>query len=68
MQAGRVTAVDLNVAQVEVMLEGGGRKTFQAQNARVLAGVKAGDRVSLRTEKDANGQDIVVQVQRLQGR
>ena len=65
LQAGRVTAVDLNVAQVEVMLEGGGRKTFQAQNAGVLAGVKAGDRLSLRTERDANGQDIVVQVQRL---
>ncbi len=68
MQAGRVTAVDMNVAQVEVMLEPGGRKTFQAQNARVLAGVKAGDRVGLRTEKDANGQDIVVQVQQMQNR
>jgi Cu/Ag efflux protein CusF len=68
MQAGRVTAVDLNVAQVEVMLDRGGRKTFQAQNARVLAGVKAGDRVGLRTEKDANGQDMVVEVQRMQNR
>jgi Cu/Ag efflux protein CusF len=67
-QPGRVTAVDLNVAQVEVMLDNGGRTTFQAQNARVLAGVKAGDRVGLRTEKDANGQDIVIEVQRMQGR
>jgi hypothetical protein len=67
-QSGRVTSVDLNVAQVEVILDRGGRKTFQAQNARVLAGVKAGDRVGLRTERDANGQDIVVEVLRAQGR
>jgi hypothetical protein len=63
MQSGRVTAVDLNVAQVEVMLDGAGRKTFQAANARVLAGVKAGDRIALRTQREANGQDIVIEVQ-----
>jgi hypothetical protein len=60
--AGRVTAVDLNVAQVEVMLNGGGRKTYQAANARVLAGVKAGDQIAMKLEPNANGQEIVVQV------
>jgi hypothetical protein len=68
MQAGRVTAVDMNVAQVEVMLDSGQRKTFQAQNAKVLAGVKAGDRIALRTDRDANAQDIVVEVLRMQSR
>jgi hypothetical protein len=61
MKVGRVTAVDLNVAQVEVMLDQGGRKTFQAANARVLAGVKAGDRVGLVTQNDG-GQDVVIEV------
>lgn len=62
MTSGRVTAVDLNVAQVEVMVDGAGRKTYQAANARVLAGLKAGDRISFRTEKQPNGQDIVIEV------
>jgi hypothetical protein len=62
MTSGRVTAVDLNVAQVEVMVDGAGRKTYQAANARVLAGLKAGDRISFRTEKQANGQDVVIEV------
>ena len=62
MTSGRVTAVDLNVAQVEVMVDRAGRKTYQAANARVLAGLKAGDRISFRTEKQANGQEIVVEV------
>jgi len=68
MTAGRVTAVDMNVAQVEVMLDRGGRKTYQAANARVLAGLKAGDRIGLRLEKDANGQEIVVQVEQVRSR
>ena len=54
--------MDLNVAQVEVMVDGAGRKTYQAANARVLAGVKAGDRIAFRTEKQANGQEILVEV------
>jgi Copper binding periplasmic protein CusF len=62
MTSGRVTAVDLNVAQVEVMVDGAGRKTYQAANARVLAGVKAGDRIAFRTEKQATGQEILVEV------
>ena len=62
MTSGRVTAVDLNVAQVEVMVDRAGRKTYQAANARVLAGLKAGDRISFRTEKQANGQEIVIEV------
>jgi hypothetical protein len=62
MTSGRVTAVDLNVAQVEVMVDGAGRKTYQAANARVLAGVKAGDRIAFRTEKQANGQEILIEV------
>ena len=45
------------------MLDRGGRKTFQAANAGVLAGVKAGQRVTLVTEL-RNGQDVVVQVKR----
>jgi hypothetical protein len=56
---GRVTAVDLKVAQVEVMAEGAGRKTYQAANARVLERVRAGDWVTLVTE-DRNGQPVVV--------
>jgi hypothetical protein len=60
---GRVTAVDTRVAQVEVMLDQGGRKTFQAANARVLAGIRAGDRVTLVTQSQG-GQDIVVEVKR----
>lgn len=68
MTAGRVTAVDLNVAQVEVMLDQGGRKTYQAANARVLAGVKAGDRIGMRLERDANGQDILIQVEPIRAR
>ena len=59
----KVTAVDPRVAQIEVMLDGGGRKTFQAANAGVLNGVKPGQRVTLVTES-RNGQDIVVQVKR----
>lgn len=62
MTSGRVTAVDLNVAQVEVMLNGGGRKTYQAANARVLAGIKAGDQIAMKLEPNANGQEIVTQV------
>lgn len=58
-----VTAVDTRVAQIEVMLDQGGRKTYQAANAGVLAGVKAGQRVTLVTES-RNGQDVVVQVKR----
>ncbi|HEY6548012.1 MAG TPA: hypothetical protein VI589_08895 [Vicinamibacteria bacterium] len=65
MTAGRVTAVDMNVAQVEVLLDRGGRKTYQATNARVLTGLKAGDRIGMRLERDANGQEIVVQAERL---
>ena len=61
--AGKVTAVDPRVAQIEVMLDRGGRKTFQAANAGVLSGVKAGQRVTLVTES-RNGQDVVVQVRR----
>jgi hypothetical protein len=60
---GRVTAVDLRVAQVEVMLDRGGRKTFQAANAGVLSGLQAGDQVSLVTES-RGGQDVVVQAKR----
>ena len=59
----KVTSVDPRTAQIEVMLDRGGRKTFQAANASVLAGVKAGQRVTLVTES-RNGQDIVVQVRR----
>jgi len=65
---GRVTAVDMNVAQVEVMVDGGGRKTYQAANARVLSGIRAGDRIAMRLEKNANGQDIVVQAQQVRAR
>jgi hypothetical protein len=60
---GRVTAVDTRVAQIAVMLDQGGIKAFQAANARVLAGVRPGDRVTLVTESQ-NGQDIVVEVRR----
>jgi hypothetical protein len=59
----RVTAVDTRVAQIEVMLDQGGRKTYQAANAGVLAGVKAGQRVTLVTEP-RNGQDVVVRIKR----
>lgn len=59
----RVTAEDLRVAQIEVMLDRGGRETFQAANASVLSGVKASQRVALVTES-RNGQDVVVQVKR----
>jgi hypothetical protein len=64
MKVGRVNAVDLNVAQVEVMLEPGGRKTFQAANAQVLAGIRPGDRIGLVTRSDG-GQEIVTEVRRL---
>lgn len=60
---GKVTAVDARVAQIEVMLDRGGRKTFLAASASVLAGVRAGQRVTLVTES-RNGQDVVVQVRR----
>ena len=58
-----MTAVDARVAQIEVMLDRGGRKTFLAASASVLAGVRAGQRVTLVTES-RNGQDVVVQVRR----
>jgi hypothetical protein len=61
--SGRVSSTDLNVAQVAVFVDGGGLRAFQAANARVIAGLKPGDRITLRTEKDANGQDIVIEVQ-----
>ena len=61
--AGKVTAVDMRVAQIEVVLDRGGRKTFAAANAGVLNGVRAGQRVTLVTEA-RNGQDIVIQVKR----
>jgi hypothetical protein len=61
--SGRVTAVDLNVAQVEIQPIGGAKKAYQAENARVLSGLRAGDQVSLVIE-NRNGQDIVVQVRR----
>ena len=64
MSVGQVTAVDLKVAQVELIVEGAGRKTYQATNARVLAGLKAGDRIAFRTERN-QGQDQIVQVERL---
>jgi len=62
-RTGRVTAVDLRTAQVEVILDQGGRKTFQAANATVLSGLKAGDRVGLVTEP-REGQDVVTEVLR----
>ena len=61
--SGKVTAVDTRVAQIEVMLDRGGRKTYQAANGGVLAGVRTGQRVTLVTES-RNGQDVVVQVKR----
>jgi hypothetical protein len=61
--SGRVTAVDLNVAQVEIQPSGGARKAYQAANAQVLAGLRAGDQVFLVIE-NRNGQEVVVQVRR----
>ena len=63
MVTGRVTAVDLSVAQVEIELNSGGRKTYAAVNAGVLSGLRAGDRVGFVLE-NRNGQDFVVQVRR----
>jgi hypothetical protein len=60
---GSVNSTDLSVAQIEIRTADSPRKTFQAANARVLAGLKAGDRVRLTTEKNEKGQDIVVQAQ-----
>jgi Ni/Co efflux regulator RcnB len=58
--SGRVTAVDLRVAQVEVMADQIGRKTYQASDARVLEGLRPGDRVTLVTE-ERGGQPVVVE-------
>jgi Cu/Ag efflux protein CusF len=60
---GKVTAVDPRTAQIEVILDRGGRKTFQAASASVLNGVRPGQRITLVTEP-RNGQDVVVQVKR----
>jgi Cu/Ag efflux protein CusF len=60
--AGSVTAIDLKVAQVEIT-QMGARKTYQAANAGVLRGLKAGDYVTLSLES-RNGQDVVVSVKR----
>jgi hypothetical protein len=57
---GRVTAVDLKVAQVEVMADRIGRKTYQASDARVLERIRTGDRVVLVTEM-RNNQPVVVE-------
>jgi hypothetical protein len=57
---GRVTAVDLRVAQVEVMADRIGRKTYQASDARVLEGLRPGDQVTLVTA-ERGGQPVVVE-------
>jgi Cu/Ag efflux protein CusF len=58
--SGKVTAVDMKVAQVEIMENQVGRKTYQASDARVLQGIHAGDQVVLVTEM-RNGQPVVTQ-------
>jgi hypothetical protein len=59
--AAAPTSVDLKVAQVEIMANSGGRKTYQAANAGVLGRVRQGDSVILVTE-ERNGQQVVVEV------
>lgn len=63
MVSGRVTAVDLRVAQVEIQPQGGAKKAYQAASASVLNGIRPGDRVGLVIE-NRNGQDVVVQIRR----
>ena len=58
--SGRVTAVDMKVAQVKVMENQVSRKTYQTSDARVLQGIRAGDQVVLVTEM-RNGQPVVVE-------
>jgi hypothetical protein len=62
MQNAVITAVDANVGQVEVQLAGG-RKTFRVDPKSLLSAYKAGDRVSIRVEKQGD-KEVVTRIQR----
>lgn len=62
MQSAVITAVDVNVGQVEVDLAGG-RKTFWVEPKGQLSAYKAGDRVSIQVEKQGD-KEVVTRIQR----
>jgi Cu/Ag efflux protein CusF len=62
MQSAVITAVDVNVGQVEVQLAGG-RKTFWVEPKGQLSAYKAGDRVSIQVEKQGD-KEVVTRIQR----
>lgn len=62
MQSAVITAVDVNVGQVEVQLAGG-RKTFWVDPKSQLSAYRAGDRVSIQVEKQGD-KEVVTRIQR----
>jgi len=65
-QEAVVTNVDMNVGHVEVMIDPGGRKTFEVDPGSELAGVQKGDRVTLLIQR-REGREVVTGITREAG-
>jgi hypothetical protein len=62
MQSAVITAVDVNVGQVEVQLPSG-RKTYWVEPKSALRGYKAGDRVMIQVQQQGD-KEVVTRIQR----
>jgi hypothetical protein len=60
-QKAVVTNLDMRVGQIEVMLDPGGRKTFEVDPKSLLTSVKSGDTVTLLIE-NRGGREVVTKI------
>jgi hypothetical protein len=60
-QKAVVTNLDANVGHIEVMLDPGGRKTFEVDPKSLLSGVQRGDNVTLLIEA-RGGREVVTKI------
>jgi hypothetical protein len=60
-QKAVVTNLDMNVGQIEVMLDPGGRKTFEVDPKAQLRNFKIGDKVTILVE-NRGGREVVTKI------